>query len=292
MGWLDGLEHIVRADEPLAPKCTLRIGGNTEFFAEPTNREELLQVVQRSRDEGLSVRLLGGGSNLLVSDEGVKGVTISLAAPEFGKIEVAENKVRAGCGALLSHVIATTVREGLSGMESLTAIPGTVGGALHGNSGDEATDVGRYAQSATVLTRGGEQLTRGRDDMTFGYRESSLNELAILEVEFELESEDREELTRRMQKKWIVKRAGYPMGGQAAGYLFKDPLGMTAAELIEQAGMKTASVGGASLFERDANFVTVTSDASTSDVVQLIDDVRNKVSQQVGVDLEQNIQIW
>lgn len=291
MGW-DGLEHIVRADEPLAPRCALRIGGNAEFFAEPTNRDELLQVVQRSRDEGLAVRLLGGGSNLLVSDAGVKGVTISLAAPEFGKIDVEGNTVRAGGGALLAHVIATAAREGLAGMESLTAIPGTIGGALHGNAGDHNTAVGRFVQSATVLTRSGEAATRKKTDMTFAYRESSLDELAILDAEFVLESEDREELTRRLQKTWIVKRAGHPMGGQAAAYLFKDPLGMTAAELIEEAGVKGASIGGASLFDRDANFVVASPDASTADVLKLMDQVREQVAQQVGVDLETNIQIW
>ena len=292
MGWLDGLEHIVRTDEPLAPRCALRIGGSSEFFAEPTNLDEMTLIVQRAREEGLALRLLGGGSNLLVCDEGVKGVTISLAAPEFGKIAIEGNVVRAGCGAMLAHVIATAAREGLAGLEILTSIPGTVGGALHGNSGDRATDIGRFTQSATVLTRSGDVIKRGRDDMTFAYREGSLDELAMVEAEFALESEDREELTRRMQKIWIVKRAGYPMGGQPTGYLFKDPLGMTAAELIEQAGMKGAEVGGASLFERDPNFVVLQGDASTSHVIQLMDQVREQVTQQVGVDLETNIQIW
>jgi len=288
----DGLEHVVREDEPLAPRCTLRIGGNAQFFAEPTNRDELVDVVKRSRDKELPVRLLGGGSNLLIPDGVVEGVTISLATPEFAKVEVTGDIVRAGSGALLAHVVSTAAREGLAGMEGLTAIPGTVGGALHGNAGDRSNDVGRFAHSATVLTRTGDLITRARGDMTFAYRESSLDELAILEAEFQFTSEDRDELTRRMQKTWIVKRAGYPMGGLPAAYLFKDPLGMTAAQLIEQAGMKGASVGAASLFERDPNFVTLAGDASTDDVLKLLDQVREGVSQQVGVDLETNIQIW
>ncbi len=291
MRW-DGLEHVVRQDEPLAPRCALRIGGVAEFFAEPTNREELLEIVKRGGEAGMTIRLLGGGSNLLVSDSGVGGITLCLSAPEFSRIEASDQSIRAGGGAALTHVIATAAREGLAGLEGLAAIPGTVGGALHGNAGDHNLAVGMFVHSATVLTRSGEQLVRERADMTFAYRDSSLDELAILDAEFVLEPEDREELTRRLQKQWIVKRAGHPPMVKPAAYLFKDPLGMTAAELIEDAGAKGMTSGGASLFDRDANFVITSQDATASDVRRLMDLVREKVALQLGVELETNIQIW
>ena len=136
MSWLDGFEHFVCADEPLAPRCWLRIGGPAEYFAQPTTYSELEQLVRRCRDHDLPLRLLGGGSNILVRDAGVKGVTIRLDAPEFGQISVEDDVVVAAGGADLFHVISVAVREGLAGLEQLVGIPGTLGGALHGNAGN------------------------------------------------------------------------------------------------------------------------------------------------------------
>ena len=174
----------------------------------------------------------------------------------------------------------------------MVGIPGTVGGALHGNSGGRATDVGDWTHSVTVLTRSGELRTLAKNEMTFSYRSSSVDELAIVNATFQLETESREELVRRMQKLWIVKRSRQPSGDQSTGCLFKDPLGVSASEIIEQADLKSASVGGARLFERDPNFVTLSDDASTADVVALIDQIREKISQQLGVELESSLQIW
>ena len=292
MSWYEGLGHILRTDEPLAPKCWLRLGGVAEYFAEPTDRDELVTLVGRCRQAEIPLRLMGGGSNLLIRDGRLPGVTLRLDAPDFCQIAVAECRVRCGGGAALSHTIATAVREGLGGLESLFGIPGTVGGALHGNAGDRANDVGEWVQSVTVLTRAGEVLTRQKHEMAFAYRSSSLDELVILEAEFQLEPEHREELTRRMQKLWIVKRSQQPSSERPAGYLFRDPSGISAGELIEQAGMKGATCGGASLFERDPNVVVTEPGAAADDVLRLIADVRERVAATMGVDLETAIEIW
>ena len=127
MPLLTGLEHIVRENEPLAPYTWFRLGGAAQFFAEPTTVEELAAVVQRSHREGLPVRVLGGGSKVLVRDEGVSGVVVSLSAAAFGQIRVAGSSIIAGGGAKLGHVISTAVREGLAGIEMLVGIPGTLG---------------------------------------------------------------------------------------------------------------------------------------------------------------------
>jgi UDP-N-acetylmuramate dehydrogenase len=290
--WLSGFEHIVRRDEPLAPYTWFRLGGAAEYFAEPTSQDELARLVQRCRDEQVSVRLLGGGSNILVVDEGVRGMVIHLSAPAFCDISVEGAIIAAGGGAKLSHVVATAAREGLAGLESLVGIPGTIGGALRGNASGHGASIGQWAREATVMTRGGELLRRQRDEMRFSYRQSSLDELVILGARFQLERQDSAELTRQMQRLWIVKRASEPTGDHGCGYIFGDPRGVAAAELIEQAGLKGMRVGAAEVSERNGNFIVARPGATARDVQQLIEQVRARVAEQLGVELHREIKIW
>ena len=292
MGFLSGLEHFVVEAEPLAAHTWFRLGGAAQYFAEPTSHEELSTLVARCRENEIPVRLLGGGSNLLVRDRGVEGVVISLSAPCFGGISVEGQTIKAGGGAKLGHVVSTAVREGLAGLDQLVGIPGTIGGALHGNAGDHGADIGQVARSATVMTRSGELLTRQRDDMNFAYRQSSLDELVILDATFELEREDSQVLTKRMQKQWIIKKAGQPAGDESTGCIFKNPGGMSAGSLIEQAGLKGAGVGKATVSDRDANFIVAAAGAGSDDILQLIDMLRSEVSQRLGVELDLQIEIW
>ena len=151
-----GLEQIVRQQEPLAPYTWFRLGGPAEYFAEPTNLDELTQLVQSCHAEDIPVRILGGGSRILIPDAGVRGLVIQLSAPAFGKIEVHADQITAGGGAKLGHLVATAVREGLAGLESLVGIPGTVAGALRGNADSHGASIGHWTTSADVLTRCGE----------------------------------------------------------------------------------------------------------------------------------------
>ena len=198
----------------------------------------------------------------------------------------------AGGGAKLGHVISTAIREGLAGLETLVGIPGTMGGALHGNAGSHGGDVGQRTAKATVMTRSGELVERTREEMVFAYRQSSLDELVIVEAQFDLESDDPVALTKRMQKHWIVKKASQPMSHQNAGCIFKNPRGMSAGMLIEQAGLKGAKIGGAEVSQQHANFIIAHEGATTQDVLRLIDKVRSQVAERLGVELENEIQIW
>ena len=134
MSFAAGFEHILQPDEPLGPHTWMRLGGPAQFLAEPTSAQELEALVKRAREENLATRLLGGGSNLLIRDQGVSGVVIRLTAPAFSEIRVEGKRLFAGSGAKLAHVVSTSAREGLAGLEELVGIPGTVGGALHGNA--------------------------------------------------------------------------------------------------------------------------------------------------------------
>jgi UDP-N-acetylmuramate dehydrogenase len=287
-----GFEQFVKRAEPLAPHTWFHLGGPAEYFAEPQSVDQLLALVRRCHEEQAPVRLLGGGSNILVRDEGVAGVVVRLSAPAFSEIKVDKTTVTAGGGAKLGQAISTSVREGLGGLEALVGIPGTIGGALHGNAGSHGGDIGQRTCRATVVTRGGEILERTRDELVFAYRESSLDELVILEAKFELEPDDPQELTKRMQKQWIIKKANQPLGHQSAGCIFKNPRGMSAGMLIDQAGLKNTRYGQAEVSDRHANFIITEAGATSDDVLRLIDLVRERVAERLGIDLEMEIEIW
>ena len=287
-----GFEHITRENQSLAPYTWLRLGGPAQFFAEPTTIDELTGLVKRCHQDGVAVHVLGGGSNVLVSDAGVSGMVIHLAAAAFGKIAVAGKRLTAGGGAKLAHVISTAVREGLGGLEHLVGIPGTIGGALHTNAGTHGGDIGQATVSATMLSRSGETVTRGKSDLRFGYRDSSLDELVLLEATFELEQRDAAALTKLMQQTWILKRASQPAGDMGAGCIFKNPGGTSAASLIEAALRDGARCGDAEISPGHANFIVVGPRGKASDVLGLIAQIRAAVAEKMGVELEPAIEIW
>lgn len=289
---LDDFSDITLRNEPLASYTWLKVGGPAKYFIRPRNAEELVAVVKCCHDQKVPAHVLGSGSNLLVRDEGVSGVVLCLSNDEFSKVTIDGNRVVAGGGAALSHVISLTVKAGLAGLDTLVGIPGTIGGALHGNAGGRSGDIGQHVRSAKVLTVAGQTFTRKEDELTFEYRTSSLNELVILEAEFELHAEDPEEITRRMRKLWIMKKATQPLTFQSAGCIFKNPRGMSAGFLIDQAGLKGTRIGGAEVSDRHANFVVTHEGAKAQDVLRLIDLIRAKITEQFGVDLELEIQIW
>ncbi len=289
---VSGFEKIVRRDEPLADRTWLRLGGVASFYAEPKSVDELAALVRRCCDEEVPIRVLGSGSNVLIRDDGVSGMVVSLGGAAFADIQISNGRLMAGGGAKLAHAISETVRAGLAGLEPLVGIPGTLGGALHGNSGSRGGDIGQWACQATVMTRTGEIVQRNREDLVFAYRQSSLDELVILSAEFQLEEDDPERLTKRMQKQWIVKKAGQPLSHQNVASVFKNPRGMSAGMLIDQAGLKGTRVGGVEVSQRHANFIVADEGATSQDVLRLMDIVRSRVAERLGVELETELEIW
>jgi UDP-N-acetylmuramate dehydrogenase len=269
-----------------------QLGGPAQYFAEPHDADQLIELIRRCREESVEVRLLGNGSNILVQDKGVSGMVIRLSEPAFCDIRVEGSTMVAGGGARLGQVITTAVHAGLAGLETLVAIPGTLGGALHGNAGTHGGDIGQWTVQANVVTNTGDVITRHRDDLVFGYRESSLDELVILNATLQLDQDDPLELARRLQKQWIVRKASQPMGHQCAGCVFKNPRGVSAGELIERAGLKGTRIGGAVVADRHANFIIAEADCTGQDVQRLIDLVRDQVRERLGVDLELELEIW
>jgi UDP-N-acetylmuramate dehydrogenase len=287
-----GFESIVRQGEPLAMHTWFQLGGPAAYFAEPENADQLIALLKRSHEEGVEARVLGQGSNILIRDEGVPGLILRLTSLEFGRIAIDGQRVTVGGGANLGRLVTTTVHRGLAGTEMLVGIPGTIGGALHGNTGAHGGDIGQWTASATVITVAGETSERTRDDLVFGYRESSLDEPVILEATLVLDEDDPRELAKRMQKQWIIKRANQPMGHQCAGCIFKNPRGASAGELIEKSGLKGTRIGGAVVSDRHANFIVAEPHCTSLDVLRLIDLVRSQVNDRMTVRLELEVEIW
>ena len=289
---LDDFKDITQRDEPLAPHTWLKIGGPAQYLIRPRNIPELQAVVKAGHAAGLPVRVLGGGSNLLVRDEGVSGIVIRLEGDEFSQIQIDGSRLIAGAGALLSNVVSQSVKAGLAGLDILVGIPGTVGGALRGNSGGRSGDIGQSVASVTVVTANGDIVTRNRDELAFSYRQSNLNDVIILAVTFELHPEDPGEITRRMRKLWIMKKATQPLTFQSAGCIFRNPRGLRAGLMIEQAGLKGTRIGNVEVSDRHANFLVAHDHASSTDVLRLTDLIRSRVAEQFGVDMELEIVIW
>ena len=279
MSLISGFEHFVRENEPLSPLTSLRLGGVAEYFAEPTSTQELAAIVKRFSEEGVAVRLIGAGSNVLVPDDGVSGLVIHLSAPAFCQIEIDGMKMRIGGGARLSHVVSNAIREGFNGPQYLAGMPGTIGGALHSNINVPNVDLSSWVKSVEVMKHSGEQLTYRGEEIAFSSHESSFSELVILAVEIEFEKEDPAVLTKQLQKLWLVSKAKRPPADVNAAYIFKNLGGESAGELIDSAGLKGTSVGGVSLLDSDPNYFVASTDAKTSDVEKLIEQVAAQVKE-------------
>ncbi len=293
MPLFDDFAGTVNSGEPLAPHVWFRLGGPAAYFASPRTLDDLIALLKRCREEGLAFKILAGGSNVLVKDEGVNALVIHLESPFFSDISISDNIVSAGAAVPLTALISHSARAGLAGLEILTGIPGTVGAALRGNAGSRHGAIGQFVRRATVLDPADEIQVRERDDLSFADRDSNLDEPVILSAEFELKTEDPESVVRRMRRIWIIKKESQPYGHQSSGCIFKNPSpDVSAGALIDQAGLKGSSCGGAEVSDRHANFIVAHPDATSADVLQLIDRIRQRVWQQFGYELELQIQIW
>jgi len=289
---IEDFSEILQREEPLSTYTWLRLGGPAEFLFTPSTEDQLLDLLRFCLAEQMPVRILGGGSNLLVSDDGVRGAVVRVVEPLLSQVAMDGTLLTAGGGTLLSHVVSESVRSQLAGLETLVGIPGTVGGAILGNTGGRHGDVGELVESVTVLDREGNIVERSGDELSFSYRRSGLTDVLVLSAKFSLTADPSDELTRRMRQNWIMKRATQPLADQSAGCIFRNPRGLSAGALIEQCGLKGMSVGEARISDRHANFVVTESGATCQDVDQLISRIQSAVSEKFGVNLELEICRW
>jgi UDP-N-acetylmuramate dehydrogenase len=292
MHGLENFAEIIQSNEPLAPYTYLKVGGPAEMLVKPRSRDELAGVVKACTQKQIPLRVLGGGCNVVVPDEGVKGVVLRLNAPMFTEIKVEGRRVRAGAGALLSALISQAAQHALGGLELLVGIPGTVGGAVRCNAGERSNEIGRFVARVEVMDASGKVQVRERDDLSFAAGWSNIDDPVLLSVEFELESDSAEAIVKHMRKAWIQRKARQPLSFQASARVFRNPKALSAASLIEQAGLSKMKVGGAEISDRDAAFIVTNTGATARDVLRLIDLVRSRVRERFNVELELEITVW
>ncbi|GIW87576.1 MAG: UDP-N-acetylenolpyruvoylglucosamine reductase [Isosphaeraceae bacterium] len=293
MGPFDDLSDFVRPSVPLAPLTWFRLGGPAEYLARPRTTEHLATVLARCLQSGIPFRILGSGTNVLVRDEGVRGLVVHLESPAFSDVRIEGTSVQAGAAVPVTALISQTARAGLAGLELLTGIPGTVGGALRGNAGGREGSIGRYVQSVEVLDDAGRVVVREKDEIHFGPHESDLDEPVILGCSLSLEPDHPEAVVRRMRRIWIVKKENQPYGHQSSGYIFRDPApDVSARTLIDQAGLKGLRLGGAEVSDRHSGYMIAHPGATAADVLGLMELVRQRVKDHSGYDLEPQIQVW
>jgi UDP-N-acetylmuramate dehydrogenase len=289
---LEDFAEIIKRDEPLASYSFLKLGGPAEMLVQPRSRDELAAVIRCCFQHHLPLHVLGGGCNVLIRDEGVRGVVLRLSEPAFTQVTLEGHCVRAGTGAPLSALISQAARHALAGPEVLVGIQGTVGGAIRCNAGDRHGEIGQFVRSVEVMDDHGEIQVRERDELRFANGESNLDDPVLLAAEIELDSDRPDAIVKRMRKAWIQRKAGQPFTFQAHGRMFKNPRGVDAASLIEQAELAGTRVGGAEISERHANSVVVHSGGTAQDVLRLLDLIRSRVRERFGVELELEMTVW
>ena len=288
----DAFPEIARRDQPLAPFTHLRIGGRAEFLVQPRTADELRQVLHYCAGHAVPLRMLGGGYNLLVRDEPVPGAVVRLSGPAFETITVDGRTVRAAGGAALFDLIAASVRAGLSGLETLVGIRGSVGGSVRCNVGDRAGEIGASVRRVAVLGLDGTEQVRTRDELTFGDHTSDLDEPVILWVEFELERDDAAAVLKRMRRTWVLRKGAEPLSFQASVRMFRNPAGATAAALIERAGLAKTKAGNAEVSDRNGNYAIAHPGTTAKDLIRLLDVVRTRVKENSGITLQQELNVW
>ena len=282
---------IVRRDEPLAKRTTLRVGGPADCFVEPASDEDLAATVKFCAGRGQKFFILGRGSNLLVRDGGIHGVVISLAHPHFSRVEVSDERLHCGAGAKLKQVAVEAKRNGLSGVEFLEGIPGSVGGALRMNAGAMGGATFDAVESVRVMNHAGEIREHTTDEIAVEYRCCPLlkNHIALGAV-FKCVKASREEVEARMNQ-FSGKRWDSQPAAPSAGCIFKNPATIPAGKLVEELGLKGTRVGGAVVSAEHGNFIVNDGSATAQDVLQLIEIIRQRVKAERGIDLRTEVEI-
>ncbi len=288
----EGLEECVTQDHPLAPHTWYKIGGPARWWIRPRSVEELQQAVQRCTENDVPIYVLGLGANLLVSDQGVNGAVFRFDEDFWRRVKFDKTTVDVGSGVDMQKLVLRTVRQGLEGFECLAGIPGTVGGGIRMNAGGKFGDIGALVKTVTVMDTGGTIFERTKDDLVFEYRSTNIAAKFILSATLELEEEDPERIMKKTKEIWMYKRNTQPLNTKNCGCMFKNPRGLSAGALIDQAGLKGMRIGGAEVSDKHANFIIAHPGCRADDVLKLVKIIREKVFDRNEIHLESEVQIW
>lgn len=279
----------ISLNEPLARFTTFRIGGVADYYVEPLDTEDAVNIVRYLNKQGVPFYVMGNGSNVLISDEGIRGVVINVEA-SFNYLKHENGVITAGAGVKIAKFVDYCIQNGYAGVEMLAGIPATVGGALVMNAGAYGGETSTYVTEVTTIA--GDDVKRlSKQECEFRYRGSNLKGTVILEAKFELPIGNKEEVSKRRKELLLQRNEAQPVEIPNAGCIFKNPTDNKAAILIEQCGLKGSSYGGAVVSEKHANFIVNTGNAAANDVVELVKIIRKTVKEKTGVELEMEVKL-
>ena len=292
MDIFSGLEKIVETQYSLANCTWYGLGGAADYFIRPKTVEQLQEVVQRCNDNDIGIYVLGFGSNLLIDDKGIRGAVIKLDAEQFSRSQFGAEEVTAWAGAELSSLVLDCVKKGLSGIESLTGIPGSVGGAVKMNAGGNFGDIGAAVESVTLMDSKGKVFEKSKPELMFDYRSTNITARFILNTRLKLTEGDPEQIMQTVKEIWIYKKNHQPLSTKNCGCIFKNPREESAGALIDRASLKGPQIGGAVVSDKHANFIIAQPGCTSKDVFRLIDAIKQRVKEHFDVELELEIETW
>ncbi|HXX80493.1 MAG TPA: UDP-N-acetylmuramate dehydrogenase [Thermodesulfovibrionales bacterium] len=291
----DGSTGELFVNEPMKGHTTLRIGGPADLYVIPRNLVSMRNLMRTLKDEHIPFMPLGGGSNVVISDGGVEGAVI--ATTSFHHIELIEDhgdeiRLFAEAGATLQKLVNFCKAKGCTGMEGLAGIPGSVGGAIAGNSGSFGYEIGRVVESVTVIGREGKIMSLEDRSLSFAYRSSGIpDNMIILSAIMRLKADDPHDVARRVERFLQEKRHTQPVSQWSAGCVFKNPPQAAAGKLMDEAGCKGMVKGDIEVSTLHANFFVNKGSGRAADFLALMDEVRERVLKSSGIELEPEIRI-
>ena len=284
-------ELKVLVDEPMKKHTTFRIGGPADFYVEP-DEKQLVKLLRIAKECDMPVTVVGNGSNLLVGDGGIRGLTVGIGKG-LSKIEVSDNTITAGAGAILASAASKAAEASLGGMEFAAGIPGSIGGAVVMNAGAYGGEIKDIIISATVLTADGQVKEIQKEELDLSYRHSCIPEKGyiVLGAKLALTPKPQDEIRAEMAQLREKRVEKQPLEYPSAGSTFKRPEGYFAGKLVMDAGLRGYSVGDAQVSEKHCGFVINKGNAAAADVLILIKDVQERVLEQFGVQLEPEVKM-
>jgi UDP-N-acetylmuramate dehydrogenase len=293
------LRGEVKLQEPMSGHTSYRIGGVADALISPVDRQDLAALLQEMREQRLPCLVLGAGTNLLVRDGGVRGVVISLKkmaaikiASEYRSVGGSFAVIHVEAGAMLARLLGFAVERGLTGLEFAAGIPGTVGGAVCMNAGTTLGEMGDIIDTVTLVAPDGDLILRNREEMGFGYRRANIPaDHVVLDAKIILRHGDAGKIKAGVKQIMARRKEQQPWGLPNAGSVFKNPQDESAGKLIESAGLKGLTVGGAQVSEKHANFIVNRGNAKAADVLQLMELIKEKVLEMHQIRLEPEIKI-
>lgn len=281
-------------DEPMSRHTSFKIGGPASLFITPNDDDALAAVLNKCAEENIRTFILGNGSNLLISDDGIDAAVISMVRDENEINLLADGVIRCSAGVSLMKVCRFALQNSLSGLEFAYGIPGSVGGAVYMNAGAYGGEIKDVIVSCRAITPGGEIVLLNKDEMQLGYRTSVFNKnnYVIISAEFKLEQDDPDEIKSKMDDFMNRRKTKQPLEFPSAGSVFKRPEGYFAGALVEECGLKGKRIGGAEVSRKHSGFIINAGNATARDVMDLVDFVKETVKKEKGVELEPEIKIY